>query len=80
LGYFGIRSGRCGQGRIGEFLVAAAKDEGGPVIVADPTVSVVVTPPYQTVHDGIVYGPNEIAEVPEDVAAHWITCGWVVPE
>jgi hypothetical protein len=57
--------------------VAAAKDEGGPVVLAVPLVSVVVCPPFQVVYGGIVFGPNEIAEVPEGVAAHWITCGWV---
>lgn len=58
--------------------MAATKDEGGPVVVADPPVSVVVNPPYQVVLNGIVFGPNEIAEVPEGVAAHWVACGWAV--
>jgi hypothetical protein len=43
-----------------------------------PLVLVVVTPPYQVAHHGIVFRPGETAQVPEDVAAHWITCGWVV--
>jgi hypothetical protein len=41
-------------------------------------VFVVVNPPYQVVDHGKVFGPGETAEVPEDVAAHWIHCGWVV--
>jgi hypothetical protein len=58
--------------------MAAAKSEGGPVIPAPPLVSVVVKPPFQVCHDGTVFGPNEIAQVPEDVAAHWVTRGWAV--
>jgi hypothetical protein len=38
---------------------------------------VAVRPPFQVCHDGVVFGPNEVAEVPEEVAAFWITHGWV---
>jgi hypothetical protein len=57
---------------------AEAKDEAGDP--GTPLVFVVVTPPYQAVHHGIVFGPGETAEVPEDVAAFWITCGWAIPK
>jgi hypothetical protein len=55
-----------------------AEATAAPVILVPPPVSVVVKPPFQVVHDGTVYGPNEIAHVPEGVAALWITCGWAV--
>jgi hypothetical protein len=58
---------------------AEAKDVG--VSAGDPglppLVFVVVNPPYQVAHHGQVFGPGETAQVPEDVAAHWVTCGWV---
>lgn len=48
------------------------------IVTADPgTVPVVVNAPFQVCHNGTVYRTNEIAEVPEAVAVHWITCGWV---
>ncbi len=56
--------------------MAAAKAEAGPVIVANPLVFVDVVHPYQVAHHGQVFGPGETAQVPEDVAARWITCGW----
>jgi hypothetical protein len=59
--------------------MAAAKD-GGPVIPATPLVSVEVKVPYQVVFDGVAHGPNEVVEVPEETAAHWVACGWVVAE
>jgi hypothetical protein len=63
-------------------VAAGEKDEG--VSAGDPGtpahVYVVVNPPYQAVHHGIVFGPGETAEVPEDVAAFWTTCGWAVPK
>jgi hypothetical protein len=33
--------------------------------------------PFRVVHDGIPYGPDAIAEVPESVAAQWILNRWV---
>jgi hypothetical protein len=60
--------------------MAAAK-EANDVGAGDPgtpLVFVVVNPPYQVVHHSIVFGPGETAQVPEDVAAHWKTCGWAV--
>ncbi|AGB23005.1 hypothetical protein Mycsm_02672 [Mycobacterium sp. JS623] len=50
-----------------------AGDPGTP-----PLVFVVVNPPYQAVHHGIVFGSGETAEVPEHVAEQWIACGWAV--
>jgi hypothetical protein len=54
-----------------------AKDEaaGNP---GSPLVFVVVNQPYQTCDHGQTFGPGETAQVTEDVAAHWITCGWAV--
>jgi hypothetical protein len=45
-----------------------------------PLVFVVVTPPFQVGHHGQVFGPGETAQVPEDVAAHFIASGWAVPK
>jgi hypothetical protein len=42
------------------------------------TSRVAVNAPFQVCHDGIVYRPNELAEVPEGVAAQWINNGWVI--
>jgi hypothetical protein len=58
--------------------MAAAKDEGAGDPGTPPHVYVIVNPPYQCVHHGIVFGPGETAEVPEDVAAHWVACRWAV--
>jgi hypothetical protein len=60
--------------------MAEAKDVGAGDPGTPPLVFVVVAPPYQTVHHGFVFGPGETAQVPEDVATHWITCGWAVAE
>ena len=49
-----------------------AGDPGTPLVFVD------VVPPFQTAHHGQIFGPGETAQVPEDVAAHWITCGWAV--
>jgi hypothetical protein len=42
-------------------------------------VSVTVTGNYQVAHEGIAYGPGEVASVPPVVAATWLACGWVEP-
>ncbi|CAN5628277.1 hypothetical protein BH09ACT8_BH09ACT8_61570 [soil metagenome] len=52
--------------------VEGAGDPGTPLVV------VTALPPYQVVHHGIVSGPNETAQVPADVAALWVECGWAV--
>jgi hypothetical protein len=57
-------------------LMTADVEEVAPAKGA--TSHVAVNAPFQVCHDGIVYGPNEVAEVPEHVAAHWLTNGWVV--
>ena len=60
-----------------------AKAEGvsaGDPGIPSPLVFVVVNPPYQVVDHGQVFGPGETAEVPEDVAAFWITCGWAAAQ
>lgn len=33
--------------------------------------------PYQVAHEGIAYRSNETADVPDEVAAHWIQSQWV---
>jgi hypothetical protein len=50
-----------------------------PVVVTapEPLQRVAVLTPFQVCHLGEVYLPNEVAEVPENVAAHWILNGWV---
>jgi len=44
--------------------------------VAGP-VRVRVMPPFQVVHNTVVYRPGDVAEVPGSVAADWIRDGWV---
>jgi len=39
---------------------------------------VIVEHPFQVAHDGNVYRPGDVTEVPEHVATHWATHGWVV--
>jgi hypothetical protein len=39
-------------------------------------VTVVVVAPFQTSHAGVVYGPKEVASVPDAVAAGWVLNGW----
>jgi hypothetical protein len=41
-------------------------------------VRVVVCPGINAVHDGDVYGPGEVAEVPMSVAYGWLGSGWAV--
>jgi hypothetical protein len=58
--------------------VIVTADVGEVVPAEGATSRVVVTAPYQVAHDGIVYRANEVVDVPDDVAAQWITDGWVV--
>ena len=39
--------------------------------------TVSVNTPYQVVHDGVVYGPGQTADVPPQVTQTWIDAGWV---
>lgn len=39
--------------------------------------TVTVCAPYQVALDDTVYGPDETAMVPDDVAERWLTAGWV---
>ena len=55
-----------------------AKDEGAGDPGTPPLVFVIAVPPYQVCHHGQTFGPGDTAQVPEAVAAHWITCGWAV--
>ena len=41
-------------------------------------MKVTVRQSVQVVHEGVVFGPGESANVPDDVAALWISHGWVV--
>jgi hypothetical protein len=58
--------------------VILTADVGAVAPVEGATSRVAVNAPYQVAHGGVVYRPNETAEVPNDVAAQWITDGWVV--
>jgi hypothetical protein len=40
------------------------------------TVAVVIVAPFQTNHEGHVYGPGESATVPAEVAEWWVLNGW----
>ena len=40
-------------------------------------VKVTVADGVQVAHDGTVYRPGDTADVPDHVAAQWITSGWV---
>ena len=42
-------------------------------------VTVVVVPPFQTNHAGVVYASREVATVPAEVAAAWVLNGWAEP-
>jgi hypothetical protein len=39
---------------------------------------VTVIPPFQVCHDGTVCGLGEKAEVPDELAEHWLRLGYVV--
>lgn len=39
-------------------------------------VSVVIVAPFQTNHDGSVYGPGDTVAVPAEVAVAWALNGW----
>lgn len=43
----------------------------------DGPVNVRVLHPFQVVHEGTVFRPNEVATVPPHVATHWTVNGWV---
>ena len=39
-----------------------------------------VSDPYQVVFGGTVFGPGDTADVPAELAAEWITAGWVTAQ
>jgi hypothetical protein len=41
-------------------------------------VKVVVQPHIQAVHAGTVYGPGDVADIPQHIAWGWIGSGWAV--
>lgn len=41
--------------------------------------SVTIVAPFQTSHAGQVYGPGDLAVVPAETAACWVTNRWAVP-
>lgn len=41
-------------------------------------MKVQVAAPYQVSHAGVVYGPGDTAEVPDDVGLDWLRSEWVV--
>jgi hypothetical protein len=38
-------------------------------------MKVTVSKPFQVAHAGVVYRPGDVADVPDDVAQHWIESG-----
>jgi Phage capsid family len=42
-----------------------------------PTMKVKVLQPFQASHEGTIYRPGDTADVPDQVAAHWRSSGWV---
>jgi len=44
---------------------------------APDSVTVHVLEPFQVGHDGVVYGPDDVVEVPQALAAEWRESGWV---
>lgn len=40
-------------------------------------IKVQVRHPFQICHEGTVYGPGDMADVPETAAQQWIRSGWV---
>jgi hypothetical protein len=40
------------------------------------TVAVVIAPPFQACHAGVVYASGQAATVPAEVAAAWCLHGW----
>jgi hypothetical protein len=39
--------------------------------------TVVVAEPYQVALDGVVHGPGETVDVPDEVAERWHANGWI---
>lgn len=39
-------------------------------------MKVVVKPHIQAVHAGTVYGPGDVADIPQHVAYQWLGSGW----
>jgi hypothetical protein len=39
-------------------------------------MKVVVRPHIQAVHAGTVYGPGDVADIPQHVAYQWLGSGW----
>jgi hypothetical protein len=62
-----------------EPVFAADNDRADPLAaqIVSSTRKVTVQHPFQVVHEGVRFGPGETADVPEHVAAPWITNGWV---
>jgi hypothetical protein len=61
---------------MGDLTFTAPNNEQSP----EPLRRVRVQHPFQVVHEGTVYPPDEIVEVPETVASHWIRDGLVVTD
>jgi hypothetical protein len=72
---------------VGEERLALAVERRGRAAVyhwpahelTGATMKVKVLQPFQVSHDGTIYRPGEVAEVPEAVAASWERSGWVEP-
>jgi hypothetical protein len=72
--------------RLDQPLVFAAGDGEEPrgvgfaQLAGSSPVRVRVMPPFQVVHNTVVFRPGDVTEVPGSVAADWIRDGWVSPE
>jgi hypothetical protein len=64
----------------GEFFTDLAFVNEPEPVVAEPEPSrrVKVLAPFLVAHEGIRWYPDEVAEVPESVALHWRSSGWVL--
>jgi len=40
-------------------------------------MKVKVAAPYQVAHAEKIYRPGDVADVPDEVAHHWLASGWV---
>jgi hypothetical protein len=59
-----------------EFVDDLEEEKAAP----EPLRRVKVLPPFQVVHEAVVYRPHAIAEVPESVAAQFILNRWVTDD
>jgi hypothetical protein len=46
------------------------------VASSEPVTKVRVLEPFGVFHDGTAYLPESVVDVPESIAAHWLSNGW----